>query len=62
MTTYAPANHIVCVHMVREPDPYATPVTSSPACNRLPVGYPNKSSRTQLRTCMLRPPDSGNQA
>ena len=56
VTTYAPANHIVYVHMARESDPYATPVTSSPACTRLPVGYPNKSPRTHLRGCTLRPP------
>ena len=63
MTTYAaPANHIVCVRMVRESDPYATPVTSSPACDRLPVGYPNKSARTHLRGCTPRRPDSRNQA
>jgi hypothetical protein len=48
MKTYDPADAIAYVHMVREVDPYSTPLESGRTCMRLPVGYANKSSRTSL--------------
>ncbi len=51
MNTYDPAKSIVYVHMARESDPYATPVTSTRTCNRLPAGYANKSPRTHVGGC-----------
>ena len=51
MNTYDPADHIHYVRMARESDPYATPVTSTGSCNRLPVGYANKPPRTHVTGC-----------
>jgi hypothetical protein len=48
MNTYDPADRILYVHMVREVDPYSTPLESGRTCMRLPVGYANRSSRTCL--------------
>ncbi len=46
--TYDPLAGVVYVHMVRDVDPYALPVTSTRTQNRLPRGYANRSLRTRL--------------
>jgi hypothetical protein len=54
VNTYDPADGIVYVHMARESDPYAVPVTSARSGNRLPAGYANHSCRTRLIGCIRR--------
>jgi hypothetical protein len=49
MNTYDPMDCIVYLHVAREPDPYAVPVTSGRSCARLPSEYANRSPRTCLR-------------
>jgi hypothetical protein len=49
VSTHDPAERIVYVHMARETDPYCVPLISGRTCNRLPVGYANKSVRTRLK-------------
>jgi len=48
VNTYDPADGIVYVHMARDSDPYAVPVTNAGSGGRLPVGYANNSLRTRL--------------
>ncbi len=48
MNTYDPANGMVYLHMTRESDAYAVPVTSTRSSGQLPVGYSNSSPRTRL--------------
>jgi len=51
MHTYDPTAGVIYVHMARDMDAYAVPVTSSVRHNRLPVGYANKSLRSRLSGC-----------
>jgi hypothetical protein len=51
VNTYDPADRVIYVHMARESDPYAIPVTSTRTGNRLPVGYANSSHSTCLSGC-----------
>jgi hypothetical protein len=48
VNTYDPSDKIQYLHMAQEWDPYATPLETGRTCTRLPVGYPNRSSRTRL--------------
>jgi hypothetical protein len=48
MNIYDPADRISYVHMVRESDPYSTPLESGRTCIRLPSGYANRSMRSCL--------------
>jgi hypothetical protein len=54
VNTYDPADRIVYLHMARESDPYAIPVSSNRSGNRLPTGYANNAARTRLSGCLSR--------
>lgn len=51
MNIYDPTAGIIYVHMARDMDAYAAPVTSAVRHNRLPSGYANKSLRSRLSGC-----------
>ena len=51
MNTYDPAHDIRYVHLAAETDPPPTTrAGSGQGCNRLPVGYANRSPQTWLRS------------